>query len=367
MNKLHSRTVSAALAVVVFTAFFLLAVNCTGLHPTSNPRPEETVLMSGSWSYHYSDLEELTRNSDLIALISVEDANSYITDTGIPMTNYTVTIDTPIYGCVENGSVSLVMTGGPKDGVLFEISDDPLMDIHDSFIIFARQNDSGTYTVLSGPQGRMSIENGLVSSLIWSSISVQDVPLDEFIAEIQSYLSPEGVLRNIYGENLLCEDGEYFLVINKGLEISLTGLDDACIDNSLPYSLSVDGTSYLSRDDDLDGMMELNITFTNDSDRTLSTESAFRIEQELDSKWYYCAATYDDSIEDYFEPNESVSRSCSLANRVYDSEGQRTEEWVNFAPGHYRVLKKVGLSSDGSGKAAYVSAEFTILPDGTII
>lgn len=358
MNRLHSRIVSAALAAVVFAAVFLVM---------GNQRSEERVLMSASWSYHYSDLEELTRNSDLIALISVEDANSYITGDGIPMTNYTVTIDTPIYGCIENDSVSLVMTGGSKDGVLFEIDDDPLMDIHDNFIIFARQNDSGTYTILSGPQGRMSIENGFVSSLIGSSISVQDVPLDDFIAEIQSYLSPEGVLRNIYGENLLCGDGEYFLVINKGLEISLTGLDDACIDNSLPYSLRVDGISYLSREDDLDGMMELNITFTNDSDRTLSTDSVFRIEQELDGEWFYCPATYDDSIEAYFEPHESVSWSCSLANRVYTSEGERTNDWVNFEPGHYRVLKKVGLTSDGTGRAAYVSAEFTILPDGTII
>lgn len=178
MNKLHSRIVSAALAAVVFVAVFLVM---------GNHRSEERVSMSGSWAYCYSGLEELAQSSDLIALISVEDANSYITDTGIPMTNYTVTIGTPICGCVEDDSVSLVMTGGPKDGVLFEIADDPLMDIHDNFIIFARQNSDSIYTILSGPQGRMSIENGHVSSLIWSTISVEAVPLDDFIAEIQSY------------------------------------------------------------------------------------------------------------------------------------------------------------------------------------
>lgn len=184
--------------------------------------------------------------------------------------------------------------------------------------------------------------------------------------------STEEALRNIYGENLLCEDGEFFFSCNRkynaeGLKTSLTGLDDTYIDNGLPYSLSVDGVSVLSRDDDLDGMMQLEITFTNDSDSTLSTESEFRIEQELDGEWYYCAAAFDDSVEDYFEPHESASRSCSLANRVYTLEGQRTEEWVNFAPGHYRVLKKVGLASSGSGKFAYVSAELTIRPDGSVI
>lgn len=186
----------------LFIPFMCIILMCSalcGLHLLNNSRSPETVLMSASWSYNYSDLEELTQNSDLIARISVEDASCYTTNQGIPMTTYTVNIDLPIYGCMEDDSINLVMTGGPDDDVIFEIADDPLMNIDDDFIIFARQNDNGTYTILSGPQGRMSIENGLVSSLnvsnsqvrannIGSNISIQNVPLDDFVAEICSYI-----------------------------------------------------------------------------------------------------------------------------------------------------------------------------------
>ena len=185
-----------------FISFVCIVLVCSalcGFYLIDNARFPETALMSASWSYNYSDLEELTQNSDLIARISVEDASYYTTDQGIPMTNYTANIDLPIYGCTEDNSIDIVMTGGPDDGVIFEIADDSLMNIDDDFIIFARQNDNGTYTILSGPQGRMSIENGLVSSLnvsnsqvranhIGSNISVQNVPLDDFVAEINSYI-----------------------------------------------------------------------------------------------------------------------------------------------------------------------------------
>lgn len=159
----------------------------------------KTILMSASWSYNYSDLEDLTQNSDLIALVSVDDSTSYITPDGIPMTNYSVLITTSIYGCSEDEVIDIVMTGGPKDGAIYEIADDPLMNMQDNFIIFARENNDGTYTILSGPQGRMSVDNGLVSSLnvsnpqvrlynSGSNISFSSVPLDDFIAEILSYV-----------------------------------------------------------------------------------------------------------------------------------------------------------------------------------
>lgn len=174
------------------------SILCSYYLANSKDSPK-TVLMSASWAYNYSDLEDLTQNSNLIAQISVEDSNFYTTDYGIPMTNYTVNVITPIYGCIEGDSVNLVMTGGPDGDVLYEIADDPLMSIHDDFIVFARQNDDGTYTVLSGSQGRMSVENNFVSSLnvsnsqvrthnVGSNISIQNIPLNDFIAEVRSYI-----------------------------------------------------------------------------------------------------------------------------------------------------------------------------------
>ena len=182
---------------VLFCCILLSGALLFGSH--LNQQSPETILMTASWSYNYSNLEDLTQSSDLIALISVDDANSYITSDGIPMTNYSVLITSSIYGCSEDEVIEVVMTGGPKDGAIYEIADDPLMNVQDDFIIFARKNNDGTYTILSGPQGRMSIENGLVSSLNisndqvrlynnGSNISFSSVPLDDFISEIMSYI-----------------------------------------------------------------------------------------------------------------------------------------------------------------------------------
>lgn len=186
-------------SLILLTCIVLLCATF-GFHYMSSERSDrETVLMTASWTYNYGDLEDLTHGSDLIARISVDSADSYITDDGIPMTNYTVSINTPIYGCEEGSTVNLIMTGGSSDGVVYEIADDPLMEIEDDFIVFARKNESGTYTILSGPQGRMTIDNGLVSSLnvsdsqvraynSGSNISISSVPLNDFISEVQSYI-----------------------------------------------------------------------------------------------------------------------------------------------------------------------------------
>ena len=70
--------------------------------------------------------------------------------------------------------------------------------------IVANFKHIATYTILSGSQGRMSIENGLVSSLnvsneqvrthnTDSNISVQNVPLDEFLERIDTYIETNGM------------------------------------------------------------------------------------------------------------------------------------------------------------------------------
>lgn len=195
MNKFVRRPLLISLACIM-----LLCAAFGFLYLNSNRSGRETILMPASWTYNYGDLKDLTHGSDLIARISVVGADSYITDDGIPMTNYTVSIDTPIYGCEDGSTVNLIMTGGRNDGAVYEIADDPLMEIEDDYIVFARRNESGTYTILSGPQGRMTIDDGLVSSLnvsdsqvrtynSGSNISISAVPLNDFIAEVQSYIN----------------------------------------------------------------------------------------------------------------------------------------------------------------------------------
>ena len=187
--------------VIIVSAISILCVALVvmaGLVPHRDNIPEK-ILMSASWSYNYSDLKELTESSDLIARISVMD-DGFSTDVdGIPMTYYTAAVTIPIDGCSMNDTITIAMTGGPKENFLYEIADDPLMKESDDFLVFCRKNTTGTYTVLSGSQGRMTINNGLVSSLnvsndqvqtynLGSNINVQNIPLEEFILEVSTYL-----------------------------------------------------------------------------------------------------------------------------------------------------------------------------------
>ena len=114
--------------------------------------------------------------------------------------------------------MQLVFTGGVFEDKTVELSDDPLMSIGDSFLVFARKNDDGTYTVLSGPQGRFVIEDDCVYSLnavdkqlrsanrSSSNIMVDGVPLDDFISSVEGYLSD--VTITVESQTAQCETAE---------------------------------------------------------------------------------------------------------------------------------------------------------------
>ena len=98
--------------------------------------------------------------------------------------------------------VEIVMTGGIVDKTIHELADDPLMVVWDTFLIFARKNTSGTYTILSGSQGRFVVKDNRVSSLNVadpqvarakqsSNISVRDVEYDLFVSQVESYLGAD--------------------------------------------------------------------------------------------------------------------------------------------------------------------------------
>ena len=192
MKKKNLTTISAV-SIICF-----VAVVVVGLISHKNNIPGK-YLMSASWSYNFSDVKEMTESSDLIARISVMDDGVTVIKEDIPMTYYTAVVTTPIYGCNIDDTITIAMTGGLNENFLYEVADDPLMEKSDDFLVFCRKNTTGTYAVLSGAQGRMTVENGLVSSLnvsndqvrtynVGSNIDVREVPLEEFILEVSSYL-----------------------------------------------------------------------------------------------------------------------------------------------------------------------------------
>ncbi len=184
--------------ICIFVPIIFLTACKSPLESQPEKETELITTLHASWGYNYRDVEELTENSDYIAIVNVKDSKSFYYEI-LPKTLYTVETTQSIYG--ETDDVQLVFTGGVFEDKTVELSDDPLMSIGDSFLVFARKNDDGTYTVLSGPQGRFVIEDDCVYSLnavdkqsrsvnrSSSNIMVDGVPLDDFIESVEGYLS----------------------------------------------------------------------------------------------------------------------------------------------------------------------------------
>ena len=154
----------------------------------------KTVSMNASWSEYYDGIEELCKaeSLDLIARVKIGDGKPE-NRSGIMMTVFTAEVEDLIYGDRED-SVDIIMTGWVDHDTktIYEISSDPLMKKGDEYIIFARKNESGTYTVLGGPQGRFLIENDTVYPL-FERTSKSDAEktgesADDFVEKISVYI-----------------------------------------------------------------------------------------------------------------------------------------------------------------------------------
>lgn len=151
------------LLTIVLAGMLLTMAGCAGQNDDTD---YEKVNCYASWTYNYGDVAELAQDSDLIALVSINQAKSSYVLSGIRMTVFPATVQERIAG-EEVKEIQLVMTGGidEKEKRIYEIPDDPLMKEGEKYLIFARKNEDGTYTILGGPQGRFVLEDGKVYSL----------------------------------------------------------------------------------------------------------------------------------------------------------------------------------------------------------
>lgn len=161
------------------------------------------VPLTASWSYNYESVRELADTCDLAAYVTIieqetdERYNSY----GIDLTIYTAEIRESLFG-QSDGKIHIVMTGkiDEKEKKIYEIIDDPLMKPGDEFFVFAKNNEDGTYTILSGPQGRFEIIDNMVYSLnicneqvaennSGSNIVVDKQPKEDFYDQVKEIVS----------------------------------------------------------------------------------------------------------------------------------------------------------------------------------
>lgn len=146
--------------------------------------------ISASWSKGYANLEELTQDSDLIAIISVKGIAEERLNKDLPSTIFTARVEKAISQSKTEKEILIYMTGGPKDGKQVQIIDDPLMKAGETYLVFCQKNADGTYTVLGGPQGRFVYKDGTITSLhlaneqVGRASEVNEIVLDKADADI---------------------------------------------------------------------------------------------------------------------------------------------------------------------------------------
>ncbi len=181
------------LVTIVLILLILTACN----HSSANTNKE---YMSVSWSRSYADIEELSENSDLIALVSVLGVEKTGLQGGVPYTVFNVETLTPVYHTDQGETFYVYMTGGERNGTVVEIVDDPLLQIGEEYLVFCKKNPDSTYQILGGPQGRFLHESGKLNSLgvineqvgesstIADILKIKDADAAALIEEIKGYL-----------------------------------------------------------------------------------------------------------------------------------------------------------------------------------
>lgn len=194
------KNIAKTAAVLCLSLVMLISAACSNQKAGYGAYADyERVGMSASWTYNYASVKELAEACDLAAYVSIKDRR-LDSSSEIVFTIYTAEIRESLYG-EEKDEIKIIMTGGivEDEKKIYEISDDPLMKAGDEYFIFAKKNESGTYTVLSGSQGRFEIVDGKVCSLNvsiaevakvnpYSNIKVDKQSKDEFYSEIREYV-----------------------------------------------------------------------------------------------------------------------------------------------------------------------------------
>ncbi len=158
MNKKRKQIV-----IIIVTIFCIFAFAAgSGIFLQKEKKPSVQYL-NASWTYAYSGLEELTKESDLIAFVRITGLDR-VKDGEVPSSYFKAEITEAVKDSDGEKEIVIYMTGIKNEEKWIEIQDDPLVCTGEEYLIFARKNTTGTYSILGGPQGRLLYENELLTA-----------------------------------------------------------------------------------------------------------------------------------------------------------------------------------------------------------
>jgi hypothetical protein len=129
-------------------------------------------VLSASWATSYESVAAVTAASDAVVIGTVSREIATENDTSragavtatVVFTDFEISVTEVLKGNVPDFIV-LHQTGGRAGDVLYEIDDDPLLEIGASYLLFLKLGASGRFHVAGGPDGRLLVESGSASSL----------------------------------------------------------------------------------------------------------------------------------------------------------------------------------------------------------
>jgi hypothetical protein len=131
---------------------------------TASPQTGLQFEIGASWAKTYANPSELAADARLIVVGHVDAITFQGRDPHdnpqakipTPLTQFAVSVDRRLAGSSPN-TITVNQTGGPVGGQIVSVEGDPLMVVGAKYVMYLDANDDGTYAVLGGPQGRLSV------------------------------------------------------------------------------------------------------------------------------------------------------------------------------------------------------------------
>lgn len=155
-----------------------------------------TTSVSASWAFGYGDIATMAADSRVIVrgqptAVLAERRGELIFST------YTFNVEESAKGSLETGTeIRLLQTGGTLGDESMVVSDDPLLDVHQEYVLFLQYSaEEDLYFIAGGPMGRFVVNEGMARTLSgWypdrniSSIAGADgMTVDELLEEARSH------------------------------------------------------------------------------------------------------------------------------------------------------------------------------------
>lgn len=136
--------------------------------------PGDVVPIHLSYAQAATSVAQLAHQAQVVAVGTVRDVNREFVRDGIPFTDFDVTVDT--WGSKSSPAAKSIVvrqTGGPLNGYRYEVDDDPLFVVGDSYVLFLQEaeQEPGIYFVVAGPSGRFHNKAGAVTPLATGQVT----------------------------------------------------------------------------------------------------------------------------------------------------------------------------------------------------